>query len=166
VFLAAGLGLAAFVGYWMPPEAITKASIQTYSAPAAYMKSTLYFVPLAILYVVLPIHLVATLDSEICHGRSSQVVRLLSGGRPRPAPRGAVNLRVWWLAVLLVFVASGSLYGTAHLFDRLLPDLNANLFMRLYQARLLLFFLLGASGLLWFQLSVDRLRREGRAALQ
>lgn len=163
VFIVAGLGLAAGVGLWLPPEAITKASFQTYPAQAAFMKSAFYFVPLAILYVVLPLHLVATLDAEIRAGRPGQVIRLLSGGRPKPAPRGAVNLRVWWLAVLLVFVASVALYGTAHLFDHLSPDLNASLFVRLYQFRLLLFFLLGTAGLLWFQLSVDRLRRESRA---
>lgn len=166
VFIVAGLGLATGVGLWLPPEAITKASFQTYPAQAAFMKSAFYFVPLAILYVVLPLHLVATLDSEIRAGRSGQVIRLLSGGRPKPAPRGAVNLRVWWLAVLLVFVASLSLYGTAHMFDRLSPDLNATLFIRLYQFRLLLFFLLGTAGLLWFQLSVDRLRRESRATVR
>lgn len=166
VFLLAGLGLATGVGFWMPPEAITKASIQTYSAQAAYMKSAFYFVPLAILYVVLPFHLVAALDSEVRSGRSGQVTRLLSGGRPKPAPRGTVNLRVWWLGVLLVFVAAVSVYGTAHLFDRLSPDSNASLFMRLYQVRLLLFFLLGTAGLVWFQLSVDRLRRESRAVLR
>ena len=164
LIFVAGIGLAYGVGFWLPPEAVTKAAFQTYSAQAAYVKSAYYFVPLAILYVVLPVHLVVTLDGEVRRGRHDEVRRLLSGGRPKPAPPGAVNLRVWWLALLLVFLAAVSIYGTAHLFDQLSPDSNANLFMRLCQARLLLYFVLRSAGLLWLQLSIARLRRESRMA--
>ncbi len=165
VFLVAGFGLVTGVSFWLPPHAITKASLQTYTAQAAYVKNAFYFVPLAILYVVLPFNLVARLEGELRRGKTRQVLRLLSGGRPKPAPRGSVYLRVWWLTVLLVLVAVTSAYGTAHLFDRLTPDANANLFMRLYQIRLFLFFLLASASVGWLQLSFDRLRRQSRAVL-
>lgn len=165
VFLVAGFGLVTAVSLWLPPHSITKASLQTYTAQAAYVKNAFYFVPLAILYVVLPLNLVARLEGELRRGRTRPVLRLLSGGRPKPAPRGSVYLRVWWLTVLLVVVAVTSAYGTAHLFDRLTPDANANLFMRLYQIRLFLFFLLASASVGWLQLSFDRLRRQSRAAL-
>jgi hypothetical protein len=65
---------------------------------------------------------------------------------------------VWWLAVLLAITAGGTLYGTAHLFDRLLRDVNRNFFVLSVQARILLYFLLGCECLLWYHLTLIDMR--------
>ena len=157
VIIISGIGLAVCVGPWLPVEAVTRASISTYTAQTAFTKSACYFIPLAILYVALPFHLIAALDAEAQSGRSASVARLLLSRRPGPAPRGAVHLKVWWLVVTLGLVGVFSAYGISHPSDNLEPDSNTNLFMWLYLARIVLYFLLAFTSLVWFHLSLNRI---------
>lgn len=163
LFVVSGFGLAIGLGPWLPDEAVTRASIFTYTAHAAYIKTVCYFVPLSVLFVVLPFHLVAALEAEVRSGRSAEVARLLFSRRPGVAPLGAIYLKVWWLTVTLGAAAVSSAYGIAHLVDNLEAHSNSNLFLLLYLARIVLFFVIAVTSLLWFQLSLDRLRREVRA---
>jgi DNA-binding winged helix-turn-helix (wHTH) protein len=162
----AGLALAEALGPFLPSETVTKASFSTYSAQAAYLKSSYYFVPLAVVYLVLPFHLVITLDEEIRAGNAHAVARFLEGKRSRRLPQGAIYLKVWWLGVLLAVTAIFAFFGTAHLFDHLTPDTNSNLFMKSVQWRIILYFLLGSECLVWYYLALNNVRHRALAEEQ
>jgi DNA-binding winged helix-turn-helix (wHTH) protein len=158
LFVVAGFAVAGALGPFLPAEPVTGASFNTYSAQAAYLKSCYYFVPLAVIYLVIPFHTAVALDEEAAAGNAKGVARLLRGVRSGRAPRGSIYLRVWWLAVLLTVASAGALYGTAHLFERLTPNTNRNFFMLSLQARVLLYFLLGCECMLWYHLTLNDVR--------
>jgi DNA-binding winged helix-turn-helix (wHTH) protein len=89
IFLgAAGI---AMIAAWvvLPGVPITEAKFQTYSAPAAYLKDMEYIIPVALLFLLLPFHLISRLEREVGKGRSREVLRLLKGSRLGVVPRGA-----------------------------------------------------------------------------
>ena len=73
-------------------------------------------------------------------------------------PKGTVYLKVWWLGVLLIIATVLSPILIAHLFENLKPHLNMNLFMQLVLWRTLLYLLLAMECLLWYSLSLNRLK--------
>jgi DNA-binding winged helix-turn-helix (wHTH) protein len=158
LIVLAGLLVTLAVGSFLPAEPVTEARISTYTAKTAYFKSFYYFVPLAIVYLVLPFHFVLALEVELRAGRGMAVLRLLAGKRLSRPPRGTLFLKVWWLALLLTITAGIALGGTAHLFDNLEPDANKNLFMQLVQWRLVVYFFLGCECIVWYHLALNSVR--------
>ena len=160
IFIVAALLLYAALGLYLPGDPITEATFQTYSAHGAYLKSVYYFLPLAVLFLILPFHFVVTLQRELEAGRHRLGLALLTGKQWSVAPRGATYLRVWWLAILLFCAGVVSLALTAHLLESLKPGVYMNLFIQFVQWRLILYFGLGLECLLWYYKSVNEIKRE------
>jgi hypothetical protein len=75
-------------------------------------------------------------------------------------PRGAVYVRVWALAALLVIAVVGLFPGFSHLFDNLKQSPYLNLFSQLYYARWLVYYTLGLGCLIWYQRALNEVKRE------
>ncbi len=160
VFIIAGLMLYAAVGLFLPASPVTEAQFQTYTAHGAYLKSVYYFLPLAVVFLVIPFHFVVSTRRESEEGDSRPVLDLLTGGRWGAAPEGSIYIRVWWLGLLLFGALIFSLAATSHLFENLKPGAYMNLFMQLVQFRLVLYFALGLECLFWYQWSLNEIKRE------
>ncbi|HEX5702275.1 MAG TPA: transcriptional regulator [Pyrinomonadaceae bacterium] len=146
VFIGAGLTLYLVSGLFLPNHAITKALFQTYPAQGAFLKSVYYVLPLVVLFVVLPFHLIVAKESELLNG----TWRAGLEGHRYASP-GGVYLKTWWLAGILLGTFCVALLGTAHLFENLRSNPNSGLFIQLAQWRFLLYFLLGLECILWYQ---------------
>lgn len=160
VFIAAAFLLYVMLGRFLPPEPVTDANFQTFTAYAAYLKSLCYFLLLAVIFMIIPGHLVVSLRRELRNGNQQFVANLLRGKRSSAPPAGAYYLRVRWLGVALLGTAVLGLGLTAHLFENLKLGPHMNLFMHLAYWRLVIFFLLGAECLAWYYHSLNEIRRE------
>jgi len=145
----------------LPAAATTEQiSRQSWSAQSAYLKNlVMYFLPLATFYILLPFHFVLALQRELAAGRHGPVLALLTGERTA-STRGAVYVRVGWLALALFVVALLSVVMTQDLFDHLKPSPYKNLFMHLALGRTLLLFGIALLGLLWYSSALSEIKRE------
>ena len=143
------VGLAFFVGgtiaacpamsYFLPNEPITAASFQTQPAFAAFLKNSLiYFLPLGVVYILIPFHFVCVQQNEM-QEKSSVLGKT------------AINLRPSFLFGLWLFAAVYSIISTFYLLDNLLPGQFHNLFVTLVFLRFFIYFSLGLICLLWYK---------------
>ena len=143
------VGLAFFVGgtiaaclamsYFLPNEPITAANFQTQPAFAAFLKNSLiYFLPLGVVYMLIPFHFVCVQQNEM------QKTSPISG-------KTAINLHPSFLFGLWLFSAVYSILTTFHLLDNLLPGQFHNLFVSLVFLRFFIYFSLGLICLLWYK---------------
>jgi DNA-binding winged helix-turn-helix (wHTH) protein len=160
IIIFAGVLLYAVLGQFLPGHAVTEAEFQTYPAQAAYLKSVYYFVPLAVVFLLLPYHFVLSARGELREGGHRLVLGLLTGRRSSAAPTGAVYLRAWWLVVALAVAATAALIAMAHLFESLRPSPHRGLFMQLAQWRLLLYIILGLECTVWYYWALNEIKRE------
>lgn len=159
-FISGGLLLYMMLGQFLPRHSVTEANFQTYPAHEAFLKSVYYFLPLAVVFMVLPYHFVLSIQRELREGRHRPVLDLLTGRRSSAAPAGAVYLRVWWLAGLLIAAASAALVAMAHMFESLKPNPHSGLFVQLAQWRLLLYVILGLECVVWYYWVLNGIKRE------
>jgi DNA-binding winged helix-turn-helix (wHTH) protein len=145
---------------FLPDFPITLATFQTYSAQAAYLKDTVYFLALALLFLILPSHFISTMEHEINQGRRDSVAEALTGARLAASSTGAIYPRFWALASLLVVFAALAIAMTAHLLDNLQDGPYKNLFIQLVYLRGVLYFGLGIERLVWYRTSLDQLKHQ------
>lgn len=148
------------MGAWfvLPDVPVTEAKFQTYAAPAAYLKDIAYILPLALLFLLVPFHLVAVLEQEIKQGRHEDVLKLLTGRKLSIRPAGTIYIKFWVLGSLLAGLFAYSLVARAHLFDNLLPSAYLGLFGVLHQSRTILQFAFGLYCLGWYYWALNRLK--------
>jgi len=145
----------------LPDYSTMQKAREPWSGQAAYLKNiALYFLPLATVYVLIPFHFVLAVQREVRNSQHTAVLFLLAGERNATAPRGAVYLRVWWLAIGLLAAALLSLVLTQDLFDHLKPNPYKNLFMELVLGRVLLYFATGLCCVLWYSRALNEIKRE------
>jgi hypothetical protein len=165
-FILSALVLYAVLSRSLPATAITNSSFQSQTAQGAYLKDLcLYFLPLAIVFLALPYHFVASLQHEIRNERYGNVRGLLLGEKQAASPRNAFYINVRWLGIILLGAALFSLLLTFNLLDHIKPGPYMNLFTHLVFWRLLLFFGLGVEGLIWYSKSLNEIKRECFAEL-
>lgn len=158
ILLVAAALLLAALSFFLPNYPITESSFQTYPAQAAYLKDESYFLILAVFFLVIPFHFVATMERETENGNHRAVFSLITGNRLIAAPNGAPYLRVWMLAGLLLVFLIMSVAMTARLLDNLKPSQYQNLFVMLVYLRGLLFFGLGIECVIWYYRSLENLK--------
>lgn len=158
VFFGAAAAMFAFLNGFLPAFPITQAAFQTYSAQAAYLKDTAYFLVLAFLFLILPLHFVVVMEHELKHHREQSGT--ISDMQLAVLPKGTIYPRFWALASLLVVFAIISLVMTAHLLDNLKPAPHENLFSQLVYFRGFLYFGLGIDCLLWYRGVLNEIRRD------
>lgn len=145
---------------FLPNFAVTQLSFQAQTAQGAYLKNVLYFLPLAVVFVLLPFHFIMSLKGELRAGRVRLVRDLLFGKRRSVAPENTVFLRVWQMVALLCVAAALSLAFTMYLLDHLKPGEYANLFTQFVLWRIVLYFALGAECVIWYAQSLNAIKRE------
>jgi hypothetical protein len=160
VFALAGLLLYAALGFLLPNEPITRAQFQTYPAHGAYLKSVYYFLPLAVVFLILPYHFVVATRKDVRAGRRRQTLALLAGRRTYAAPAGTIYVKGRWLAITLALAAVAAVVATAHLLENLVPGEHKDFFTQLVEWRLALYFALGLMCLVWYSRALDEIKRE------
>ena len=159
IFIGAGLMLYLVLGLFLPNRAITQASFQTYPAKGAFLKSIYYMLPMVVLFVVLPFHLIVASESKLLNRKWREGLDLNRSSRSART-LAIVYVRTWWLSGILLGGFCGALVGTAHLFENLQSGPNSGLFIQLAQWRFLLYFLLGLECVLWYQQAQRRTNRQ------
>jgi DNA-binding winged helix-turn-helix (wHTH) protein len=160
VFVGAAVALYVALGMFLPGAPVTEARFQTYTAHGAYLKSVYYFLPLAVLFLILPFHFVVSTQGELQAGRARIVLDVLLGVGLAAPPAGSIYLKVRWLGLALTICALVSVAVLAHLFENLLPNEHLNLFIQSVQWRTLLYFGLGLECMVWYYHSLGRIRRK------
>jgi DNA-binding winged helix-turn-helix (wHTH) protein len=158
VFAVSALSLYGSLSLFLPNVPITKALFPTYPAQGAYLKSIYYFFPLAVVFLVLPYQFIIAARNELRTRGATQIRNLLRGRSFGTAPNGTVFLRIKWLGSLLVIAAGGGIAATAHLLENLVPGEYTNFFTQLVQWRLVLYFSLGLTCLLWYSRSLNAIK--------
>lgn len=145
---------------FLPGYPITESIHQSQTAQGAYLKNVLYFLPLAIIFILLPYHFVVSLQREMRAGKHRLVHDLLLGKRRSLVPENTIYLKVWWLVLLLSGAAVTSLVFTFYMLDHLKPGLYTNLFTQLAFWRIMLYFALGLECLIWYAQALNALKRD------
>ena len=159
-FGISGLILYFAVGLFLPGYPVTQAKFQTYTAHAAFLKDTLYFLPLAVLFLAIPYHFIIAAQKEVQAGRSRRVIELLKGEDGGSVPEGAIYLKVPWLILVLSAFALLSLALTANLFQNLNPSSYLNLFMQLAEWRILIYFTAAVASIIWYYRMINKMKQE------
>jgi hypothetical protein len=159
IFLAASSILFVILTPILPSTAVTQASFQTHTAQAAYIKDSGVFLMLAILFIILPLHAVLSLEREINAGRANAVLTLLDGDRRSVVPYGALYIKPRSLGFVLTIIIIWNLIVRAYVLDQLAPSPYMNLFMKAYYVHLFLFLALPAYCLSWYYRAVNEIKR-------
>jgi len=139
-------------------HALALSSAETGERPP--QKDICYFLPLAIIFWLVPFHFVVSMQRELRAGRHRLVLGLLAGHPLGVAPRGTIFIRAWVLALLLAVMAAVGVILRAYLFDHLLPAPYLNLFTNLIEVRSALYFAIGVECFAWYYRSLNELKRE------
>lgn len=158
IFIAAALATYSVAGRVLPVAPVTKASFQTFTAQGAYLKSICYFMPLALVYLIFPLHTVTALEHEVLSGRSRSVLSVLSGNRKGASPSGTIYIKPLWLGLLLFAVFILALAMGAHLFDNLQAGGRMNLFMNLALLRFGLYFGFALECVMWYSYALNEIK--------
>jgi DNA-binding winged helix-turn-helix (wHTH) protein len=142
----------------LPAEPVTQASFQTLPGYVAYLKTIAYFLALALVYVVLPFHLVAALHRAIAAGNIWLVERVLASRWISAIPGSAVYVRAWWLGLGLTAIAIVSFARSMVMYTELRHGAYYGLFVQLHLWRVLAFYALGFESLIWYSRALNELR--------
>ncbi len=145
---------------FLPDIPVTEASFQSSTGQAAYLKNVFfYFLPLAILFLVIPFHLVLRLREDMRVGNHRQVMDFLSR-RPRSlSPEHAIYISPRTLGTILFGAAITSMILTYRLFDNLKPGPYMNSFAVLAIVRVVLYFGFAVECLIWYYLTLEKIKR-------
>lgn len=162
VQLVFATALLCFAGLclFLPNQPVTLTTTQSYTAQVDYLKDLFYLVPVAAVFLILPLHFVVSMQREMAEGKHPAVLNLLSGQPRAVPPRGTVYPRsnLLWIAFFgIVIFAFGLTW-------RLLDTLQLSVYMHLYSylivLRLTLYFGLWFECLLWYNRMLNEIKRE------
>jgi DNA-binding winged helix-turn-helix (wHTH) protein len=158
IFLVSAIGAFVIVIYLLPNSQVTQATFQTYPAQAAYLKDIVYFLALALLFLILPFHFVTRMEAEVRKGLHGAVLETLTTSKLAVLPRGTIYPQFWALSLLLLFFAGMAIAMTTHLVDGLLSARYRNLFIQLVYLRGILYFGLGIECLVWYRNALNEIK--------
>jgi hypothetical protein len=144
----------------LPPVPLVEANFQTYTAQAAHLKNTGYFLLLASLFWLLPFSFIAAMERELAQGRLKESLRLLAGRRLAATPPDAVYPRLPFLIGLWIVIMLATVPMSSHILDNLKPGPHLNLYLGLFQARQLVYFTLGTTCLIWYYRTLNGLKHQ------
>jgi len=157
IFVTAAALLYCALIFFLPSTAVTEAWFQASTGQAAYLKNIcFYFLPLAIVFLLIPFHSISVLDREVRRGNCCIVMKIL----PTPAQSTSFGLFIPSRALgwILFVAAIVSLLLTYRLFDNLKDGPYQNLFSILAILRVMLYFGFGAECLAWYHMSLEGIR--------
>jgi DNA-binding winged helix-turn-helix (wHTH) protein len=158
VLLAGAAGVFACVQRYLPASPVVRATFQTYTAQAAYLKDVSYFLALAFLFVVVPFNFISAAEREISRRPRCNVSRLLLGYSSGLPPKGTVYLKIPILIFFLLLLASVAMYAMVHLFNNLESAPYMNLYMQTIYTRWIVFFGLAVQSLTWYYRELNELK--------
>ncbi|MGI8639820.1 MAG: winged helix-turn-helix domain-containing protein [Pyrinomonadaceae bacterium] len=139
LFFIGGAVLACLaMSFFLPNEPITVAHFQSQPAFAAFVKNSLmYFLPLGVVFILIPFHFVCARESRI-----STTFSAIN-------PSFAHLFGLWLVAVMY------AIFSTFYLLDNLLPAQFHGLFVLLAFLRFFVYFGLGLACLLWYKSALN-----------
>ena len=138
----------------------TSPTLHAATAQSAFLKTLVYFLPFASVFVFLPFHAAISLQREVLNGRHRTVLGILTGSRDVIAPKGVLFLPMRVLIGAFAVATGISFYMLMHLIDNLAPDPNTNRFTIYVELRWTLCFMLGVVALGWYYRVITELKRE------
>ncbi len=156
---AAAVGVA-IVMAMLPEQPIVRMSVQAHTAEAGVLKAFKYFVPLALVFILMPFHFVVTCQYELHSGRHRLLWPVLVRDRTAVAPRGTIVPRPGVLAAVLLASALYAFMSTSYLLDHIVLGAYTNLFTNLTHFGVALFFTIGFGALGWLYRCLNELKRE------
>lgn len=166
IVTVASAGLAAVAAwFFLPATPITLSTVPAYPAQAAFVKDIVYYVPLGVVFVVIPFHFVIVLQHQLQHRRHREVFGILISRASNPLPRGTFYIKVWQLTTILGCAGFASLYLTTHLTEHLRFSGNMALFLTLIHVRTAFYFALALECVVWYGRLLEEIKRECVAVL-
>ena len=158
VFLCAAILLSIALGAVLPEYPVTEANFQTYPAHAAYLKDIFYFLGLGVFLVALPFIVVVRLETEAAKNGEKAFASWRRLRRRGLSAISVLSVSPASLLGLTIFALASSFVLTAHLLDNLKTGSYHNLFVQLVLWRWFLYFALAAECLIWYQVSLNRIK--------
>lgn len=166
LFVGAAAALFGLLLPVLPSSPVTQAHFQTHTAQAAYIKDSGLFLMLAILFMIMPLHIVSGIEREIRKGQQEVILALLASDKRSLAPAGTVYIKPQLLGFLLGAITIWNLITRAYVLDQLSPGPYMNFFMGLYYVHLFLFLALPAYCFTWYYRALNEIKRKCLAAVE
>lgn len=148
----------------LPQVPTIDANFATRSAAAGFLKNELlYFAPL-LLFVVPPFHAVVALQAQLRAGRVGAVLELLTDSPKGLPPRGVWLIPMWFFLLMLLVAGVIGYTGSNNLLDNLKSSPYSNMFTAALYVRVFLWYVVAIACVLWYQRSLQELKREAIAA--
>jgi hypothetical protein len=154
LMLTAAAGVLVSIGMLaLPNQVITRAAFQTLAAPVAFLKDTIYYLPLGLIFLLPTYHYVAHARRALRMGNGAS-----SSADGLPLVPGTLLLRPVTLASLFVVFTAVALLLMTHLLDHLLPAPGMGLFQFLLWAKMGLYCCMILELLWWYSSALQELR--------
>jgi anti-sigma factor RsiW len=151
--------LLASTAVLLPHEPTIQADIATRTAFAGFVKNVLlYFLPLMVVFVLLPFQAVVALECDVRQGKVNNVRSLLVS-RFGFVPTGVVLVQPGVLGGLLAALAVLGIAGANYLLDAVRPGPFAGLFALALYVRMFCWFATAAIGVWWYAVRLDDIKR-------
>lgn len=164
--LVAGLaGVCTLAWHELPPRPLVEISSLGWPSRAGFLKSAvIYPAILAIPFILLPFHSVATINAELRAGRGRFVYELLSHSPDAVAPAGSLFVRPLLLGVALAGLAVPGIPMTLHLLNSLRPVPESALFSELALLRFISWWSAAVIAVAWYAFALNDLKQRARPA--
>jgi hypothetical protein len=150
IFAAATVTLLVVISTFLPQVPLIASALQTSSAYASFLKSTMLFLLLAVVFLIIPFHWVVSKEEELRNSKCRN---------PGPPETRVIEIHPAVLASLIVVSAFISVFLAAHFIDYLKPGPYSNLFFQLLFSRYCIFYALATEAVLWYWTMLKRFSR-------
>jgi hypothetical protein len=147
----------------LPAEQTIRASFQTRTAAAGYLKDVLIVFAPALAFILPSFHTVVMLQQLLSTGRFESALATLSPGPKSVPARGVVFLSPRLLGVVFLALGGLRLFGANHMLDALAPGPYAQLFSVMTYLNVSVWFGATIWSMAWFTTSINELKREALA---
>jgi hypothetical protein len=147
----------------LPAEQTIRASFQTRTASAGYLKDVLVVFAPVLVFILPAFHAVLRLQQSLAEGRYEPVLATLAPSRVGVPPRGILYLSPCMLGLVFLVLGLLRLLGANHMLDALAPSPYAQLFTVMTYLNVGLWFGATLWVMWWFWISLTELKREAIA---
>lgn len=147
----------------LPAEQTIRASFQTRTAAAGYLKDVLVVFAPVLVFILPSFHTVVTLQRLLGAGRFEKVLATLVPGPMSVPAQGVLYLSPRLLGVVFLALGGLRLSGANHMLDALSPGPYAQLFSVMTYLNVGLWFGATVWSMAWFASSLNELKREAVA---
>ncbi len=157
IFVCAAILLFICVSPFLPTVPVTLAKIQSQPAQAAFLKTLLYALPLAVFFLLIPFQFCVQMQQKLKQGRAADVVEVVTNKSLLRLSGSSFYIRRDALGFLLIIATVTTVVGMFQLFSNLIATRYMNLFQILYLIRVALWFGFALLCLGWYARMLNRL---------